>query len=106
MKTFINPQHLWKYREFDRSEIRPPVCFGMQTYTVDQVAEYLKTHEMEPIELVIIDNVKAIVIDGNHRLKASILNGTKLIEVNVTHMTQDEVDDNLYPATLERFVAL
>src|SRR3972149_7669789 len=103
MKTFINPQHLWKYREFDRSKIRPPVCFGMQTYTVDQVAEYLKTHEIEPIELVIIDNVKAIVIDGNHRLAASIKNGAELIPIEVTHMTHDEVDTNFYPATLERF---
>ena len=106
MKTYINPMHLWKYREFDRSETPAPSCFGMVQHTVEQVALYLKTHETEPIEFVIINNAKGLVVDGCHRLLGSIMNGFSLIQVNIKHVTQVEADRDYYPATLNRFVPL
>lgn len=106
MRTYINPQHLWKYREFDRSITPAPSCFGIIQYSVEQIAEYLKTHAMEPVSLVVIDDERALLVDGCHRLLASIMNGTKMIPVNVTHITQEEADADLYPATVARFVSM
>lgn len=106
MRTYINPKHLWKYREFDRSVTPAPSCFGIVQYSVAEVAEYLKTHETEPIDLVIIDNMKALVVDGCHRLLGSIMNNAQMIPVNITHITQDEADRDYYTSRLKRFVSL
>lgn len=106
MKTFINPEHLWKYREFDRSVTPAPSCFGIVQYSVAEIKEWLKTNVMQPIELCIIDNERACVLDGNHRLLGSIMNGTKMIPVNVTHITQEDADADLYPTTVARFVSM
>lgn len=106
MKTFINPQHLWKYREFDRSLTPAPSCFGLVQFTVEQVAEWLKLNVMEPVSLVVIDNERALLVDGCHRLKASLMNGTKMIPVNVTHITQAQAEEGFASHVLARFVSM
>lgn len=106
MKTFINPQHLWKYREFDRSTNPSPFTYICNTYPVEKVAEWLLTNEMEPIEVTIIDNKSILVTDGNHRLKGALINGFTTVPIRVEHRTLKEAQAIFYQHTLDRFVAL
>lgn len=106
LKTFINPEHLWKYREFDRSVTPAPSCFGIVQYSVSEVAEYLKTHVMEPVQMVVIDNERALLVDGSHRIKASLMNGFKLIPVEFTHVTMEEAQERFTTHVLSRFIPI
>lgn len=106
MKTFINPQHLWKYREFDRSVTPAPSCFGIVQYSVAEIKEWLKSNVMEPVSLVVIDDERALLVDGCHRLCASIMNGTKMIPMEVTHFTMDQAKQVFTPHVLARFVPM
>lgn len=106
MTTTINPLHLWPYREFDRSVTPAPTCFGMIQYTVEQVAEWIKTNPIDPVQMVVIDNEKALLVDGCHRLKGSIMNNFKSIPVEFTHITMGQAKKRFSEHVIKRFVQL
>lgn len=70
--TEIAIETLWEYREQRQNELSTSgVSVGsVNTYEVDEIAEYICSHGIEPLQLSIAGG-KALLTDGNHRLAAA-----------------------------------
>ena len=102
----MHVEELLQYREFDREARPAPMIPFIQTYTVDQVTEWVKENgisEEKPLELSFYQNT-ALLTDGNHRVVAANRLKLKLVPVMVTiYETMEELEKVFYPQTINRF---
>jgi len=100
----MNVKELLEYREFDRESKPAPRIPFVQSYTVEEVTEWVKTNGIaKPLELSIWDN-KALLTDGNHRIVSADKLAYKTVPVKVTfYDTKEELDGMFYEHTIQRF---
>jgi len=105
-QTNMSVDELLNYREFDRVAKPAPMIPFIQTYTVDQVTEWVKENgisDSKPLELSIFNNT-ALLTDGNHRIVAANRLKLKQVPVMVTYYeTKEELEKMFYPQTVNRF---
>jgi hypothetical protein len=108
-KTDMYVEELLMYREFDREAKPAPMIPFVQTYTVDQVTEWVKEHgisDEKPLELAIFNGM-ALLTDGNHRIVAAYRLKLKQVPVLVTYYdTIEELEKVYYKHTIDRFVPI
>lgn len=93
---------LWEFREFKRDEVPAPRNSFVQTYSVDEVTNYVNGKgKIEPVELSVIGN-RALLTDGNHRIVAAKRLGFKMIPVQLVVFFGKE-SHPFYEHTLNRF---
>lgn len=93
---------LWGFREFKRDEVPAPKNSFVQTYSVDEVTNYVNGNgKIEPVELSIIGN-RALLTDGNHRIVAAQRLGFKMIPVQLV-VYFGEGPHPFYNHTIDRF---
>lgn len=108
-QTNMLVDELLNYREFDRENFPAPVIPFIQSYTVDQVTEWVKENgvsDSKPLDLSLY-NDKALLTDGNHRIVAARRLNLKTVPVLVTiYDTMKELENMFYPQTINRFKAI
>lgn len=97
---------LLNYREFDREKSPAPMIPFVQSYTVDQVTEWVKENgipDSNPLELSIY-NDSALLTEGNHRIVGANRLKLEIVPVLVTIFeTIEELQNMFYPQTINRF---
>ena len=97
---------LLHYREFDRETLPAPIIPFIQSYTVDQVTEWVKENGIsneKPLELSLFED-KALLTDGNHRVLAAHKLNMVTVPVMVRiYETFEELEKMFYTQTINRF---
>lgn len=69
--TEIPIEMLWEYREHKLDEVHTAQFIApVNTYEVDEIAAYINTHGIEPLQLSVV-GTRALLTDGNHRIVAA-----------------------------------
>ena len=99
----MSVKELLNYREFNREEKPAPKIPFIQTYSVDEVTEWVQSNGIvKPLELSVW-NDKALLTDGNHRIVSADRLKFEKISVKVTYYETEELVAVFYEHTIQRF---
>lgn len=105
-QTFMFVEELLPYREFDRVAKPAPRIPFIQTYSVEEVVEWVNKNGISsdnPLKLSIFQN-SALLTDGNHRVIAASILKIDIVPVEVTfYDTLEELENTFYQQSIERF---